>query len=127
MKNLLIDLDNTLTIDEKEVSYENKRVNLKLANKLVEYKKMGFKIIIFTSRNMKSFNGNIKKIRESTLPLIIEWLEKNNIIYDEIIVGKPWCGEEGFYVDDKAIRPSEFENLNYDEICKLLDIKKDKN
>ncbi|KAA6229832.1 HAD-IIIC family phosphatase [Campylobacter sp. LR264d] len=127
MKNLLIDLDNTLTIDEKEVSYENKRVNLKLANKLVEYKKMGFKIIIFTSRNMKSFNGNIKKIRESTLPLIIGWLEKNNIIYDEIIVGKPWCGEEGFYVDDKAIRPSEFENLNYDEICKLLDIKKDKN
>ncbi|HAN2428273.1 TPA: capsular biosynthesis protein, partial [Escherichia coli] len=58
-----------------------------------------------------------------TLPIIVEWLEKNNVPYDEIYVGKPWCGHEGFYVDDKAIRPNEFVNLSYNEIKKLTGIK----
>ncbi|HFM3427384.1 TPA: capsular biosynthesis protein, partial [Escherichia coli] len=49
--------------------------------------------------------------------------EKNNVPYDEIYVGKPWCGHEGFYVDDKAIRPNEFVNLSYNEIKKLTGIK----
>ena len=40
--------------------------------------------------------------------------------YDDIVIGKPWCGFEGFYVDDKAIRPSEFSTLSYEEICTLL-------
>lgn len=40
--------------------------------------------------------------------------------YDEIIIGKPWCGYDGFYVDDKAIRPSEFISLNYEQIKELL-------
>ncbi|EBU3698818.1 capsular biosynthesis protein, partial [Salmonella enterica] len=47
-------------------------------------------------------------------------LEVNDIPYDEIYVGKPWCGYEGFYVDDKAIRPSEFINYTYDEIVNIL-------
>ncbi|HFM3195463.1 TPA: capsular biosynthesis protein, partial [Escherichia coli] len=46
---------------------------------------------------------------------------RNNIPYDEIIVGKPWCGTNGFYVDDKAIRPSEFISLSETEIAELLD------
>lgn len=45
-----------------------------------------------------------------------------NMMYlnDEIIIGKPWCGYDGFYVDDKAIRPSEFTSLNYEQIKELL-------
>ena len=57
----------------------------------------------------------------NTLPVIIDWLDKHNVPYDEIYVGKPWCGFEGFYVDDKAIRPSEFVNLSYSEIMELLE------
>ncbi|CDT98899.1 Capsular polysaccharide biosynthesis protein (fragment) [Vibrio coralliirubri] len=41
--------------------------------------------------------------------------------YDEVIVGKPWCGHEGFYIDDRAIRPSEFVNLTFDEINNLIE------
>lgn len=81
---------------------------------------MGFKITIFTSRNMKTFQGDTEKIKAHTLPQIVTWLEKNQIPYDELVIGKPWCGEEGFYVDDKAIRPSEFASLEYDEITALL-------
>ncbi|EFN9551897.1 capsular biosynthesis protein, partial [Escherichia coli] len=64
--------------------------------------------------------NNIGLINKNTLPVIINWLDKNDIPYDEIYVGKPWCGHEGFYVDDKAIRPSEFVNKTYEEIVELL-------
>ncbi|HDV1602157.1 TPA: capsular biosynthesis protein, partial [Escherichia coli] len=64
--------------------------------------------------------NNIGLINKNTLPIIINWLDENNIPYDEIYVGKPWCGHEGFYVDDKAIRPSEFINKTYEEIVELL-------
>ena len=69
---------------------------------------------------MRSHEGNIGKINKLTLPIIIKWLDKYNVIYDEIHVGKPWCGTEGFYIDDKSIRPSEFVELTYDEIINVL-------
>ena len=57
-------------------------------------------------------------------PNIIDWLNKNNVPYDEVYIGKPWCGFEGFYIDDKAVRPSEFLKLSYNEICELLNKEK---
>lgn len=119
MKNLIVDLDGTIAINSN-CSYENKPINKEMLKKLIEYKKMGFKIIINTSRNMNTYKGNIGKININTLPKIIEWLNKYNVPYDEIIIGKPWCGEEGFYIDDKAIRPSEFISKSYEEIKELL-------
>ncbi len=124
MKNLVIDLDGTLTIDDKNLPYEKKKVNEKVREKLEIYKKMGFKITIFTSRNMKTFKGDLSKIKVYTLPKIKIWLEKNHITYDELIVGKPWCGEEGFYIDDKAVRPLEFAELSPKELAKLVSNKR---
>jgi len=119
MKNIVIDLDNTLTIAETS-DYSNVKPNLNTIETLKEYKEKGFNITIFTSRNMRTYEGNIGKINKNTLPIILKWLEKYNIPYDEIIVGKPWCGNEGFYIDDKSIRPSEFNSMTYDEIRSLL-------
>ncbi|MBZ7938136.1 HAD hydrolase family protein [Campylobacter molothri] len=120
MKTIIIDLDGTLTIDDDKVDYCDKNPNLALIETIKEYKKMGFKITIFTSRNMRTFNNDVEKIKMHTLPIITSWLDKYKIPYDDIIVGKPWCGFDGFYVDDKAIRPSEFINLKYEEIKELL-------
>lgn len=119
MKTLVVDLDGTITIDS-DCEYDNKPANKEVVKKLLEYKKSGFKIVINTSRNMKTYEGNIGKINVNTLPKIIEWLNKHNVPYDEIFIGKPWCGEDGFYIDDKAIRPSEFVSKSYDEIKELL-------
>ncbi|HHW1547408.1 TPA: HAD hydrolase family protein, partial [Campylobacter coli] len=55
MKTLIIDLDGTLTIDEENVDYVDKRPNTALIQTLKKYKKQGFKINIFTSRNMRTF------------------------------------------------------------------------
>ena len=119
MKNLIIDLDGTLTIDSK-ASYQEKLPNIEVINQLKAYKEKGFNITIFTSRNMRTYEGNIGKINIHTLPIITEWLDKHSVPYDEVIVGKPWCGFDGFYVDDKSIRPSEFASMSYDEIQELL-------
>lgn len=120
MKKLIIDIDMTLTKGKGSIGYEDAIVNEELVAKLRGYKKQGFTIVLNTSRNMNSYNNNIGLINKNTLPIIINWLDENNIPYDEIYVGKPWCGHEGFYVDDKAIRPSEFINKTYEEIVELL-------
>lgn len=69
---------------------------------------------------MRTYQGDIEKIEHNTLPIIVEWLDKHKVPYDDIVIGKPWCGYDGFYVDDKAIRPSEFVEKTYDEILEIL-------
>lgn len=120
MKRIIVDLDGTLTIESPN-DYLEKSLNRSVLEACRRYKESGFEIIISTSRNMRTYDGNVGKINIHTLPIIIDWLEKHNVPYDEIHVGKPWCGFDGFYVDDKAIRPSEFASLSYDEIKKLLE------
>jgi capsule biosynthesis phosphatase len=119
MKNIVFDIDKTLTIDSSN-DYFNAIPNRKVIEKLVEYHKSGFNIILYTSRNMRTYENNIGKINAKTLPIIFKWLEKHNIPFDEIYVGKPWCGDDGFYIDDKAIRPNEFINLTYESIKDLI-------
>lgn len=120
MKRLIFDLDETLTSPEDPASYEFKNPNIALVEKLRKYKSEGFTIIIQTARNMRTFEGSIGKINAHTLPVIIDWLRKHEIPFDELHVGKPWCGTEGFYVDDKAIRPAEFIQFSLEEIQNIL-------
>lgn len=118
-KRLVIDLDNTICTTI-EGNYEAAIPDWKVISQIRAYKERGFEIVIHTSRNMRTYQGNIGKISAHTLPIIIEWLKAHSIPYDEIIIGKPWCGYEGFYVDDRAIRPSEFRELSNEEINYLL-------
>lgn len=120
MKRLVVDLDDTLTLSDETLSYTMKEPNLALIAKLREYERDGFEIIIQTARNMRTFQQSIGKINAQTLPGIIEWLKKHDVPYSEIHVGKPWCGTEGFYVDDRAVRPREFVRLSRGEIDGLL-------
>jgi capsule biosynthesis phosphatase len=120
MKKLIVDLDGTLTLGNTS-DYINVLPNTELIGNLQKYKDNGFTIVISTARNMRTHKGNVGKINIHTLPIIIEWLDKHAVPYDEIIVGKPWCGNEGFYIDDKSIRPSEFTSMSYEEIMQLLE------
>ncbi|HIF9189282.1 TPA: HAD-IIIC family phosphatase [Photobacterium damselae] len=119
MKRLIVDLDGTIT-QANTSDYKNVKPALDVIEKLREYHQQGFEIVISTARNMRTFEGNVGKINIHTLPIIVEWLEKYDVPYDEILVGKPWCGHDGFYIDDRAIRPSEFTNFTLDEINALI-------
>lgn len=121
-KVIVMDIDGTLCeIKSKEQSYLEVVPKYNILKKLKNMKEQGFYIILCTSRQMRTYEGNIGKINANTGKVLFQWLEKYDIPFDEIYFGKPWCGKNGFYVDDKAIRPSEFEKLSYDEILNLLE------
>ncbi len=119
MKRIIIDLDETICRTENG-DYGNSVPVAEVVEKLRWYHSQGFEIAIHTSRNMRTYAGSIGKINANTLPLIIDWLQKHEVPYDEIYVGKPWCGHDGFYVDDRAVRPSEFASLDYEGLLKLI-------
>ena len=116
------DIDGTLCpIKKKEEEYIDLVPYKEMLEKVREYKNGGAKIVLFTARNMNSYGGNLGLINANTAKVLLEWLDKWDIPYDEIIYGKPWPGHKGFYVDDRTVRPDEF--LKYsvdelDEICK---------
>ncbi len=105
---IIIDLDNTITVDESSDDYSRKDVNKEILKAINLAKEESINITIFSARNMNSFDKNIEKINSITKPLAIEWLNEKNVHYDEIIFGKPWAGKNGWYVDDRNLSLEEF-------------------
>lgn len=123
----VFDIDGTICpIKTKEERYEDLVPYSNIVEKIRYYHDNGARIVLFTSRNMNSYNGNIGLINKNTARVLSAWLEKWEIPYDEIIYGKPWPGHKGFYVDDRTIRPDEFLHLSVDEMDKkCTDSRKD--
>jgi capsule biosynthesis phosphatase len=120
MKRLVMDLDGTITREDQTRDYADRLPDDAVVARLRAYRAQGFTIVIQTARNMRTHNNSVGLINAHTLPVILDWLKRHDIPYDEIHVGKPWCGTEGFYVDDRAIRPDEFVSLSLDQIQALL-------
>ena len=118
----VFDIDGTICpIKKKEERYEDLVPYKEIVDKIRYYKDNGAKIVLYTSRNMNSYNGNIGLINKNTAVVLHEWLEKWDIPYDEIVFGKVWPGHKGFYVDDRTVRPDEFLNNTpeeLEEICR---------
>ena len=105
----VFDIDGTICpIKKKEEKYEDLVPYASVVEKIRFYHEAGAKIVLFTSRNMNSYGGNLGLINKNTARILTEWLDKWNIPYDEIFYGKPWPGHKGFYVDDRSVRPDEF-------------------
>ena len=81
----------------------------------------------FTSRNMNSYNGNLGKINKSTAKVLLEWLDKWDIPYDEIFMESHGRGHKGFYVDDRTVRPDEFLTRSVEELDDICRKSKCKN
>lgn len=120
-KVIVMDIDGTLC-GNKDInqSYLDIKPIDSVLNKMIAYRDKGFHIILHSSRQMRTYKGNQGLITANTGKVLFEWLEKYNIPFDEIYLGKPWCGKDGFYVDDKAIRPNEFVELEYNDIMKII-------
>lgn len=119
VRKLIVDMDDTITVTEHG-DYVNSKPIMETIKLLRKYKEDGFQIVIHSSRQMRTYEGQIGKINVHTLPNIINWLTKHEVPFDEVIVGKPWCGFEGWYIDDKSIRPSEFHEMSREEIEQML-------
>ena len=121
---LVVDLDGTLALSDRTRSYADLDPDQDLVQVLRDYRTQGYEIVIYTSRNMRTHANNVGRINARTLPVIVEWLNRHDIPHDEIHVGKPWCGETGFYIDDRAVRPSEVKGLSEEEVQNLLESEK---
>jgi len=121
-KVIVVDVDGTLTMGKEDgLSYASAFVCESMKSRLVTLKSEGYWIILFTSRNMLTHEGNIGAIMKHTAPILINWLAEHEIPYDELHFGKPWCGHDGFYIDDRAIRPREFVENTVEQIHALLE------
>ena len=74
---LIFDVDGTLCpIKSKEEEYANLIPDKEMVDKLKFYKENGAKIVLFSSRNMKTYNGNLGLINANTAVVMQEWLKK---------------------------------------------------
>lgn len=120
-KVLVMDVDGTLCeLKKPGESYADVTPRRNVISKLAGYRAQGFRIVLYTSRNMRTYDGNIGEITARTLPVLLDWLARHGVEYDEIHVGKPWAGVGGFYVDDRTVRPAEFVELSYDEVLQRI-------
>lgn len=118
----VIDIDGTLCpIKKSDEKYEDLIPFPEMIEKLKYYKENGAKIILYTSRNMNSYDGNLGLINKYTAVVLTEWLKKWDVPYDEIVYGKVWPGHKGFYVDDRTVRPNEFLKCTLEELGDICD------
>lgn len=116
----IFDIDGTICpIKGKDEKYEELVPYAEMLEKMNYYKENGARIVLFTSRNMNTYKGNLGLINKYTAEILRDWLKKWKIPYDEIIYGKPWAGKKGFYVDDRTIRPDEFINFSAEHLNKI--------
>ena len=121
MNTIVFDVDGTICpIKKVNEEYKDLRPYADMVKKIRKLKEEGYKIVFFTARNMRTYNADINKILKYTKPVLETWLQKWEIPYDEVIYGKPYPGKEGFYVDDKTLRPDELLSMNKDEISLFL-------
>jgi capsule biosynthesis phosphatase len=118
---LVVDIDGTLCdIKKADQSYADVAPRLDMIEKLREYQAKGYRILLYTARNMKTHRNSLGLINKHTAPVLLDWLARWDVPYDEILFGKPWPRTKGFYIDDRAIRPDEFLRLSEEQIHDLL-------
>lgn len=116
-KAMVIDIDGTLCpIKGPQENYTDLPVEPLMLQRLVELKSQGWRIILSSARGMRTYDGNQGEIVANVLPTLTDWLKRHQVPYDELWMGKCWPGDEGFYVDDRTVRPREFLEHSLDEL-----------
>jgi len=105
MRTWVFDLDGTICTQESMGTYQNALPFYKVIEKMQVLKILGDRIVIFTARGMRTFDGDVKAVEENMRPLTEKWLKDNDVPYDELILGKP-LGD--VYVDDKGMNAKDF-------------------
>lgn len=106
---IVIDLDGTIAeLKKLGQDYANLQVLDGAAKKIKELKDAGHYIILQTARHMKTCDGDQGKIMAKIGKVTLDWLEKNEIPYDEIYFGKPYAD---LYIDDLAHKFTNWENI----------------
>jgi len=114
---LVLDVDGTICPTRPEgVEYADLPVLAENVEQIRRYQERGYYLIYYTARQVRTHEGNQGKILAHTIPVLVDWLQRNKVPFDELYVGKPWPGPHGFYVDDRTVPPEVFRRLTDHEI-----------
>jgi len=105
---LVVDFDDTLSF-ATERDWENAKPNLPLIAKLNSLYDQGHQVDIFTARGTISCKGDRELAEQKNRPQIEAWLNKHGVKYHSLSFQKPLAD---YYIDDKAITPDDFVNLD---------------
>ena len=106
---LCFDLDGTICENKSgEQTYQELKPVSGAVDTLKKLKKEGHYIILLTARNMGTYNNNIGKVIANQSKVVINWLDKFEIPYDEVHFGKPVAD---FYIDDKGYKLENWTKL----------------
>jgi capsule biosynthesis phosphatase len=109
---ICIDLDGVIAELKKEnETYADVKPISGVVEKIRKLKENGHYIIIYTARHMKTCDGNVSKVLAKIGKITLDWLEKYQIPYDEIVFGKPWAD---IYIDDNGFRFKNWNEINED-------------
>lgn len=108
----IVDVDGTICIASlkkggNSYDYANAKPIKAVIKKIRALKADGHIIILNSARGMRTFHGNHEDIEKNVRPIMIEWLKKHDVPYDDLILGKPW-GPNVYYIDDRCLSPFEF-------------------
>lgn len=128
MRTYVFDIDDTISTHVNR-DYANAIPNNSVIRQIRRLKEIdkNCAIILHTARGMASCGGNARLAEAKNLPILIEWLSKHNVPYDEIVFGKPLAD---LYVDDKALNVRQFagaeierfEGLSGSEVMRIGDV-----
>lgn len=79
---IVVDVDGTIAADDSSLGYHERRPIVEVINRINRLKKRGARIIIYTARNMRTFEGNVGLINLHTLPTLLDWLTRNGVCHD---------------------------------------------
>lgn len=103
-KTIVFDIDETI-LTTKDRDFINSEPIKPVVKKMEILKQHGWKIVLHTARGMGRSEGAIEDVYTEVEKEIKHSLEKHQIPYDELILGKTWAA---LYVDDKAMTPEIF-------------------
>lgn len=109
----VMDIDSTICIASKYQTntssndYVNARPIWPVIEKIRKLKNEGHKIILHTARGMRTYEGDVEQIRLNVLPVLLSWLNRHDVPYDDLHIGKPW-GPNVYYIDDRGLSPADF-------------------
>lgn len=97
-----IDIDGTICHTKKDDElYSDVQPLPGAIESLIELKRTGAYIILYTARHMKTCESNVGRVVAKQGKTLFDWLEKNRLPYDEIWFGKPIAD---VYIDDRALK-----------------------
>jgi len=106
-KVLCVDVDDTICAT-KERDYLNSVPIMPMVEKLREARSKGYTIVLHTARGQGRSEGKWKTVEDEVRKEVESFCIKFDVPWDVIVLGKPWAM---WYIDDKAIRPEEFLNI----------------